>query len=554
MNRKTKLNSFDFLIIAGLVLITVLYAFIYMDFSRPPFEDAAMLMRYSGHIAGGHGIVWNIGEEPVDGGTDFLFMLLVSLLVKAGISLELSVRFIALASHIGTVILVYLVIRKFHALARWIAIICSAYLAIGLGLVYSEAYFGTTFFALTAAVSWYFAIRLARQEGSPLTAFMFALSGLIMGLARPEGVFLALFMLLAVIKTNGWLKSRRVLLYFLGIFAVLGGAYFFWRWNYFGYPLPNPFYKKGGGDIYFSSLYKSIRNVIFLTLPFIWMVILGLRSSKIARQAVFSLIPIAGFTLIWVLLSNEMNYCGRFQYAILPLVLMSWPPLLKGIYKQRNFPLFADSKKRARLSIVILIFMATAAVLTYAHALNSRKFLFHDGKYDMALMLNDYSGKDYTIVTTEAGLLPLYSKWRSIDAWGLNDQWIAHNGAINESYLKINKPHIIMFHAYSFPVAPSSGEKDKWSAMVGTLKSYAEKNGYCLAAIFGDTPYDTHYYYVRDGFSQSAEIIKRIRNIDYAWHMSGKKSINYAMMKKITLQPYSGQASHPSPVTSEKKK
>ncbi|MFT6399365.1 MAG: hypothetical protein ACJAYU_004130, partial [Bradymonadia bacterium] len=29
-----------------------------------PSEDAAMLMRYSEHLAAGHGIVWNPGEAP----------------------------------------------------------------------------------------------------------------------------------------------------------------------------------------------------------------------------------------------------------------------------------------------------------------------------------------------------------------------------------------------------------------------------------------------------------------------------------------------------------
>ena len=30
-----------------------------------PAEDAAMLMRYSLNLAGGNGVVWNIGQPPV---------------------------------------------------------------------------------------------------------------------------------------------------------------------------------------------------------------------------------------------------------------------------------------------------------------------------------------------------------------------------------------------------------------------------------------------------------------------------------------------------------
>lgn len=72
MNSKKLLP--DIIISVLLLLSTLYYAFTFIDFSIPPFEDAAMIMRYAQHLAGGHGIVWNIGEAPVDGATDFLFM------------------------------------------------------------------------------------------------------------------------------------------------------------------------------------------------------------------------------------------------------------------------------------------------------------------------------------------------------------------------------------------------------------------------------------------------------------------------------------------------
>ena len=69
-----KTFTLDLLISLLLIASTVYYAVRYVDFSIPPFEDAAMLMRYAQHLADGHGIVWNIGGHPVDGATDFLFM------------------------------------------------------------------------------------------------------------------------------------------------------------------------------------------------------------------------------------------------------------------------------------------------------------------------------------------------------------------------------------------------------------------------------------------------------------------------------------------------
>ena len=36
------------------------------------FEDAMISMRYARHLADGHGLVWNIGEEPIEGFTNLL--------------------------------------------------------------------------------------------------------------------------------------------------------------------------------------------------------------------------------------------------------------------------------------------------------------------------------------------------------------------------------------------------------------------------------------------------------------------------------------------------
>ena len=48
------------------------------------------------------------------------------------------------------------------------------------------------------------------------------------------------------------------------------------------------------------------------------------------------------------------------------------------------------------------------------------------------------------IVTTEAGLLPLYSEWRAINAWGLNDARIVREGGITKTYLSEINPDTIV--------------------------------------------------------------------------------------------------------------
>ena len=238
----------DILISVLLLAATLYYTFNYINFDIPPFEDAAMIMRYSQHLAGGHGIVWNMGEHPVDGATDFLFMVTAAGLIKLGLTVGQSVRGIGFLSHLLTVLIIYWSNRRIHNGNIPFSFLSGLYLAVGTGLSYVSAYFGTPFFALAAASTWTLGLLLIKEENPRWwLSLAFALSGLMTGLIRPEGVILASLMLLAIIVMRGFKRSVSIIVIFGIVFLTLGGSYFLWRWNYFGYPLPNPFYKKGEG-------------------------------------------------------------------------------------------------------------------------------------------------------------------------------------------------------------------------------------------------------------------------------------------------------------------
>jgi len=533
-NLVKSIRVLDWLFVCILILLVVGIAIGggFLDSAAHPQEDAAMLMRYSQNLAQGYGIVWNVGEAPIDGATDFLYMALIAGLDKIGIPLETAARGVLLASHILTALIIYIAVRKLHGASPWVALISAAFLAVGNGLVYTHAFFGTPFFTLFVCVTWVFAYQMVKNGSSHLNSLLFAVSALVMGLIRPEGVLIAIFMLLAILYMLGLKESKKAILYFIGIFAIFGGLYFFWRWHYFGYPLPNPFYIKGGGLLSLSGLYDSITNVVIISLPFSLAMLLGFWSSKTTRYTIFTLIPIVGFTLIWVLLSDPLEYYRRFQYPILPIILISWPPLLYGIREKWNLPKLSGLNRRSRVVLILLTVIISLGVLYYSVRDNTLAISNHhrDGRYDVAIMLDEYSHKNYSIATTEAGLLPYYSNWRAIDTYGLNDQWIAHNGGITKDYLELNNPEIIMLHGLFSPITPIEQEERKWFSMVMTLKEYAEENGYILAASYGDSPYDTHYYYVWPDFPDSQEIVQRIQSMDYYWYVTGEKSINYALL------------------------
>lgn len=533
----------DWAISVLLLAVIVSFGARYINFGAPPYEDAAMLMRYADHFAHGYGIVWNVGERPVDGATDFLFMAAVAALIKLGVAIGRSVRILGYASHVLTVLLVYWTNRKVWHASAALSLVAALYLAVGTGLSYVAAFFGTTFFALFATLTWLLALLLIRSE-RPHTwlAALFALSALATGLIRPEGVLLGVLMMVAVILVNGWGNSRRTLTIFAGVMLLLGGAYFLWHWSYFGYPLPNPFYKKGGGLLHWDSFWESLANLARFAGPFALAFLLAFRSRHTGRLAVAFLVPLVGFAAAFVLVSNETNFGGRFQYALWPLVLISFYPLIDGLDAQVGLSRPRLAEAVPPFVRILAALALTLGLMQYAQSQNCNLTIAQqsclvayeaDGRYDVANYLSQFHDQDYVLATTEAGLLPLYSGWKSIDAWGLNDSWITHEGGITPEYLDRFKPNIIMFHAYFSPLLPPhSKDKDLsqgWFRTTLTLKTYAEAHDYILAAAFGDSPYEAHYYYVRRDFVDSDKIVRAISMMkSYRWFATGRKAINYA--------------------------
>ncbi len=158
----------DLFVSVSLLILLTLFAIFFVNFNIPPFEDAAMLMRYSDHLAHGYGVVWNIGQHPVDGATDFLFMVSVAGLMKIGIPLGRAVRGLGLFSVAVLTLLIYFVNRKLWKAHIAFAALSAIYLAVGTGLTYVAAYFGTPFFALFAALTWTLALLLIQKENPAL--------------------------------------------------------------------------------------------------------------------------------------------------------------------------------------------------------------------------------------------------------------------------------------------------------------------------------------------------------------------------------------------------
>ena len=523
-----KRYSADILACFTLVVITWVYSVKVVDFSIPPFEDAAILMRYADHFADGKGMVWNTGEAPVDGATDFLFMLSVGVLHSTGLSLELTVRLLTILSHYLTILLIFVGMRYYFKAGIPASFGSALYFAVGPGLFFSAAFFGTPVFVFAIAATWFASYRITIGKNHYSDYILFSTSALITGLVRPEGVIVGSLLLVSVLPTLNLKNARSLFAVFMITFSIFGGLYFFWRWWYFGYPLPNPFYKKGGGRLYFVSLDKAFLYFRITFLPILPALLLSLRNIRYVKRMFRLLIPPIGATAMWVFLSDEMNFGNRFQYPVLLFAVLIWYPLVDDITLP---PLFRmkNLKQFVQITAYILCFAFFEVPLFQKHVNRSRQITYHhDGRYVVAKKLELYARYGYTMAVTEAGLLPLYSTWRAIDTWGLNDKWIAHNGGVSSEYLDRQKPDLVMWHGAVFPDTSDTVPKTLWDRQTAELFKYVNKNEFYPAAVFGTSPRNAHLYYVKKTLPHYSSIVNDIGNSVYVWWQNGAVCRNNA--------------------------
>lgn len=486
-------------------------------FNLSPFEDAAMLMRYAQNLANGHGLVWNVGEAPVDGATDFLFTIFVAALTALGTPVEIAARLISMVSWLATIAIVYVTARGLHRAPIVISFLAASAIAVSTASLYISAGFGSPFFGLWVGTTAVLAFCLRNQPYRRMTAVLFGLSWLTLGLTRPEGVLLGAFIALALIVDAGWRRARWMLSIPLFVMTVLGGAYFTWHWIYFGYPLPNPFYKKGGVTLHVDGLLASIRAGAMFATPFGLAWLAAVADQRYRRLAWFTSIPIVFFTMSWILLSPEMNFGARFQYPVAVLVALSWPALVgargvRRLVEAAKFTRSVPGNAARAVSLGALIIVLAAPAIFYYHR-NALDDSSNDHRSTVGELMAPFAWRGYVVATTEAGLIPLKSGWRTLDAWGLNDQQIAHRGQISYADLDAARPTVIFSHA---PFSPGSAPVpdpilgQKWTDMTVILEQWASDNGYERVRTVGKLDGGTWSIWVRPAEPDSSQLAERL--------------------------------------------
>jgi hypothetical protein len=296
-------------------------------------DDAYISFRYARNFARGLGMRYNAGEEPpVEGYSNFLWTLYAAALEALGLDPGLWTALLSAAC--GTLLLW----RVFRALVDSFAVDrANAWLAaLALACTPPFALWSTGGLETMPSALALFVVfeRLVLRRPGP-DAIGGAAAALALALLRIEGIAwaAAVGMLAAIVRAREGAPALRPLARYAAL--VLGGfaLHLAWRLSYYGMPLPNTAYAKGGFSA--AVLARGARYAIAYLLTFLPLgPLLGLAVLRDARWRGAGAAAAAlafGAVAFAVAVGGDFMAMGRFLVPGLPFAALLFGALLQRI-------------------------------------------------------------------------------------------------------------------------------------------------------------------------------------------------------------------------------
>lgn len=260
----------------AITLINVVFGYVLLEPSIG-FDDANITMVYAENIAAGHGYVYNIGSERVEGSTSPLWTAINVLAALLPTELETGLALLG-------VLIVTATLWTSMQLGRVLFEAAdldgrAAYMPVAIGFLAMPTYFGWAIWSLmdiglwillTTAAAWLLARLVAGCRDRP-TATGLIVTGALMAITRPEGVAVGIaFSLLALgfglVMKDRYLRgvALKLALAVVACWALLAAA----RYAYFGDIFPNTYYSKVSTN-FTATLWQGLGYLKgFLEVPF----------------------------------------------------------------------------------------------------------------------------------------------------------------------------------------------------------------------------------------------------------------------------------------------
>ncbi len=410
-------------------------------------DDTYIHLRFAHNLVNGWGIVWNQGEQPVEGSTSFIYLLMIAAIEKLGVqpiwTLAYTCAVFAVLA-IATTFVLLQTINQDHLLENLTAVIM-----LGLSarlMIWANTGLEVTLYAF-ALVLCVFLYTLYRTGALP--PYFVGLAFAVTSFIRPEclaifGVTVAFEFI--TIYLSGTKKYRPIFM-LVGSFLIIYSPVFLWKWSYFGYPFPNTYYAKtGGGLIQISGGAAYLwTNLIETFIPsgLLGLVFLAtLRKGSYFLEKIYFLIILLSSWLIVAMNGGDYMLKGRFLTPIFPILFV-----LAGLGISQLADRISRLYRMILISGLLLIsftvwYLEKPIVKNYADrpfptakANKPREIVSTPEFVMIGRALRDIAQPGDSIALVPIGAIGYYSGMTVYDMVGLVDPTIAHE-PFSQEYIK----------------------------------------------------------------------------------------------------------------------
>ncbi len=395
-------------------------------------DDAFIFFRYAENFSRGEGFVYNPGER-VEGCTSFLWLLILS--ITALFKFDLLVF-----SKLINAVFIFFTVKLIADTHKYIRMLTPAHSAAAAALLSTTAAFApwlssgmeTVLFSFLIIITYFYSIN---AETSPEYGISGVLCALLV-ICRPEGIFLAapIFVFHYIMQRgragNGFYIS---LFKFIFVYA----PYFAWRYFYYGSLMPNTYHAKIGfglaqlsrGAYYLFDYFIAAAFFLILLIPAGYYIFFFKEKGAISGKDYENNLKLA---VLYIFIISNIVFVtligGDFMYGFRFFAHLSAPLAIIAVYA-----LAALFNKSAYFKTAVII------IIVYSLA----QFFVHPEVYGIAdsspvefgraagLFLKRNAPPDGLLAINTAGIIPYYSKLKTVDMLGLTDKHIARSDAVN---------------------------------------------------------------------------------------------------------------------------
>ncbi|KTD11219.1 hypothetical protein [Legionella jamestowniensis] len=391
-------------------------------------DDMYISLRYAKHWVEGYGLLWNIAEEPVEGYSNFSFVVIAALALKLSIDPIIALKSAGVFGLLLSTISLYFLSRFWFT--PWIACIPCAWLLLYKGeILWSVSGLETTVYQALICSSLVMLFRgmgyqLFPKKRSQSNAFYGILAGIVLALAgmtRPEApaLMLTFYGLALVDKPEKGVRHYYYGLLWSGLSLVLLFLpYFFWRWQYYGHLFPNAVYCKGFREFSFSLILQYIE----LVWPFLLIALPALLKTNDKRHYFLWVPSLVYSGLLWGA-DPIVAFANRL---FLPVFILLLPLTLQGMrYSILYFIPKNDTFCSVYLTIAALLFaflfIPKMTLASYRYfAINPQAGIRL--RQEVVAWLDKYIQRGSRVVLADSGLIPYASSLNFIDSYCLNNK------------------------------------------------------------------------------------------------------------------------------------